>query len=291
MENEIIHRGFLNEDFRLFHLKNIAVDDIEYHYHDFDKIVIFLSGSVRYVVEGRTYFLKPWDILFIRHGQIHRPLADNGIIYERIVIWIKPEYLERNSTSDFDLSMCFSREALGGSNLFRPSSEQKIKLIRKESEIEDEMLSQKTGSEIAIGVAFLRFMVEINRQTVSEKSDYVGFKADSKIEQIMKYINSNLNSDLSIDALSNRFFISKYYFMRKFKAVSGYTVHSYIIQKRLINAAELISSGVPAAEAASDSGFADYSVFLRAFRKNFQMSPREFANQDRFPLSTVTIIE
>ena len=40
LENEITIRGFLKEDFRLFHLKDTEVDDIEFHYHDFDKIVI-----------------------------------------------------------------------------------------------------------------------------------------------------------------------------------------------------------------------------------------------------------
>lgn len=288
LENEITIRGFLKEDFRLFHLKDTEVDDIEFHYHDFDKIVIYLSGSTRYIVEGRTYFLKPWDILFIRHGQIHRPKIDGGIIYERIVIWINPEYLERNSTSDFNLSRCFFE---GDSNLFRPSNEQKLKIIKKENEIEDEMRIKSAGSDIAVATAFLQFMVEINRQVISRRTDYVGFKSDSKIEQIIKYINTDLSGDLSIDTIANKFFISKYYFMRKFKSVTGYTVHNYITQKRLINAAELITSGQPATLAAAESGFADYSVFLRSFKKTFQMSPREFANQNMNNLKTVTVIE
>ena len=51
------------------------------------------------------------------------------------------------------------------------------------------------------------------------------------------------------------------------------TVHTYVRQKRLVNAARLIREGTPAAKAAADSGFTDYSAFHRAFRESFGMSP------------------
>ena len=79
-----------------------------------------------------------------------------------------------------------------------------------------------------------------------------------------------------MDALARRFFISRYYLMHRFKAVTGYTVHQYISQKRLLRAGELIRSGVPVMKAAEQVGFTEYSTFLRAFRSTFHMSPREF---------------
>ena len=56
-------------------------------------------------------------------------------------------------------------------------------------------------------------------------------------------------------------------------AQTGVTVHAYVRQKRLVNAARLIREGTPAAKAAADSGFTDYSAFHRAFRESFGMSP------------------
>ncbi len=277
MKTDFSLRGFLKENFRVFHLKDKLGEAVDYHYHEFDKIVITLSDGVRYVVEGRTYYLKPWDLLFVRHGQIHRPLASPNIAYERIVIWVNPDYLTRFNTEDMDLSACFNMSETTGSSLFRPSSEQKLDLIKREAELESEMCSDPQGRDIAVQCAFLRFMVEIGRKTMLGGGATVGYKADSKVERILQYINENLNADLSIDALSAKFFISKYYFMRRFKESTGYTVHNYIIQKRLIRAAELIAGGQPAAYAAEEAGFSDYSVFLRAFRKNFGVSPREFA--------------
>jgi len=69
--------GYLNEQFRLFHLKDQTRKEFSYHYHDFHKVVIFISGKAAYHIEGKAYQLKPWDILLVnRQGDPRRP--DHG---------------------------------------------------------------------------------------------------------------------------------------------------------------------------------------------------------------------
>ena len=48
---EINKRGYLKEDFRLFHLKDSRAQKVDYHYHAFDKLILLLGGKVTYVVE------------------------------------------------------------------------------------------------------------------------------------------------------------------------------------------------------------------------------------------------
>ena len=74
--SEVGKRGYLREDFRLFHLKDSRAQKLDYHYHEFDKLILFLGGKVTYVVEGVTYFLQPWDLLLVPHHAIHRPTID-----------------------------------------------------------------------------------------------------------------------------------------------------------------------------------------------------------------------
>ena len=78
-----------------------------------------------------------------------------------------------------------------------------------------------------------------------------------------------------MELLAERVYLSRYHFMRLFKAQTGSTVHAYVRQKRLLSAARLIREGVPAGKAAADSGFGDYSAFHRAFRECFGISPGE----------------
>ena len=78
-----------------------------------------------------------------------------------------------------------------------------------------------------------------------------------------------------MEQLSEQVYLSRYHFMRLFKAQTGSTVHAYVRQRRLLSAARLIREGVPAVKAAADSGFGDYSAFHRAFKECFGISPGE----------------
>ena len=44
--------GYLNSDFKFFHLKDNTRKDFPFHYHDFNKILLFLQGDVTYTIEG-----------------------------------------------------------------------------------------------------------------------------------------------------------------------------------------------------------------------------------------------
>jgi AraC-like DNA-binding protein len=92
----------------------------------------------------------------------------------------------------------------------------------------------------------------------------------------LTYLNENLDSDLSIDNIASRFYMNRYYLMYHFKDQTGYTLHSYILQKRLAKAAMLIKKGLQIAYVSDQCGFKDYSSFVRAFKKSFGLSPKQY---------------
>ena len=87
-------KGYLNSEFRLFHLTDQETKEIDYHYHDFDKITIFIRGKVNYMIEGRSYDLKPYDLVLVNAGEIHKPVI-NSTFYERMILYISPDFLWR----------------------------------------------------------------------------------------------------------------------------------------------------------------------------------------------------
>ena len=124
-----------------------------------------------------------------------------------------------------------------------------------------------------------QLLIAVNRdilrdRTAQEQRD--SYRVDPKMDEVLHYIAEHLTEALSVDILAGKFYLSRYYLMHRFKAVTGYTVHQYISQKRLLRAGELIRSGVPVMKAAEQAGFSEYSTFLRAFQNTFHMSPREF---------------
>ena len=261
--------GYLKEDFRLFHINDQTKKDFSYHYHDFHKIIVFISGKVTYHIEGKAYHLKPRDILLVSQGAIHKPEIDPSVPYERYIFWI------RDDLSCQELNTCFQKANDRSFNLVRADSALQEHLKDLLPEIEQTLQNKHFGDTVLRNALFTQFMIYINRifLRTSSSPDKKTYSSDTQVEQLLKYINRNLSENLSIDQLANRFFFSKYHMMRKFKEESGYTIHNYITSKRLLMARSLISQGMPVMKAAQASGFHDYTTFVRAYKKQFGKAP------------------
>lgn len=277
--SEVGKRGYLNEGFRLFHLKDSRAQKLDYHYHEFDKLILVLSGKVTYVVEGVTYFLKPWDILLVQHNLIHKPIIDPSEPYERVVVWLGRDWIAGRSDPDAKLDTCFDTTRQRGFHLLRCDGERRLKYMHLIQNLEEAVVSHEFGAARLADTLCQQLLLTVNRdiirsRTAQEEQD--SYKIDPKMEEVLRYITAHLAEELSVESLAKEFFISRYYLMHRFKAVTGYTVHQYISQKRLLRAGELIREGVPVMKAAEQAGFGEYSTFLRAFQNTFHMSPREF---------------
>ena len=261
--------GYLKEDFRLFHINDQTKKDFSYQYHDFHKIIVFISGKVSYHIEGKAYHLKPRDILLVSQGAIHKPEIDPSVPYERYIFWI------RDDLSCQELNTCFQKANDRSFNLVRADSALQERLKDLLPEIEQTLQNKHFGDTVLRNALFTQFMIYINRifLRTSSSPDKKTYSSDTQVEQLLKYINRNLSENLSIDQLANRFFFSKYHMMRKFKNETGYTIHNYITSKRLLMARSLISQGMPVMKAAQASGFHDYTTFVRAYKKQFGKAP------------------
>ena len=261
--------GYLKEDFRLFHINDQTKKDFSYHYHDFHKIIVFISGKVTYHIEGKAYHLKPRDILLVSQGAIHKPEIDPSVPYERYIFWV------RDDLSCQELNTCFQKANDRSFNLVRADSALQERLKDLLPEIEQTLQNTHFGDPVLRDALFTQFMIYINRifLRTSSSPDKKAYSSDTQVEQLLKYINRNLSENLSIDQLAERFFFSKYHMMRKFKNETGYTIHNYITSKRLLMARSLISQGIPVIKAAQASGFHDYTTFVRAYKKQFGKAP------------------
>lgn len=80
----------------------------------------------------------------------------------------------------------------------------------------------------------------------------------------------------TIEELAKEIFISKYYYIRKFKEISGLTPHKFQIQSRVRKAQRLLINGASVADIALNVGFYDQSHFDKYFRKIVGISPTEY---------------
>ena len=105
------------------------------------------------------------------------------------------------------------------------------------------------------------------------------------VEQVADYIDGHITMGITVEELADHVHMSKYHFLRKFKEQTGVTVHSFVLNKRLIHASEELVRGRSLSEAWQSAGFTDYSSFLRNFKKAFGVSPGKY--RDQIPQSLV----
>lgn len=267
-------RGYLHDEFRFFHIIDNGQQDFEYHYHDFYKVLLLFSGNVTYTIEGRTYLLAPYDIVFVNAGEIHCPTVHDNTVYERMILYISPDFFRTLRTDDYDPEYCFIKAREEHSNVLRIPGFRQSLLYRTAMELLASASDTDYGHTLHHRLQFLEFMLQLNRTAVHEHIQYIEVQSSNdKIMQILEYIRQNLTEDISPDQIAGTFFLNKYYLMHLFKEETGYTLGSYITNKRLLYARELLQKNIPATQVCYDCGFKNYSTFSRAYKKCFQEIP------------------
>ncbi|MBE6996513.1 MAG: helix-turn-helix domain-containing protein [Ruminococcaceae bacterium] len=263
-------RGYLLESFRLFHMRDIPKEKVEYHYHEFYKLLIVLSGTGGYWIDGERYQLESGDVVLLDRRLIHRPEFERE--YERVIIYISPEFLETCSAGDCALADCFSRP---GQHILRLPVRDRERFLGLIRTLEEELGSAEAGKDILSGALLARALVEVYR--LQQRGAFPAVQPlrprDARVAEMLRYIEAHLGEEISVETLAEHFFLSRYHMMRLFREHTGITIHAYIQDRRLMNARDLMGQGVGATEACYKAGFNSYCTFCRAYNRRFGRSP------------------
>ena len=268
----------LRPTYEIYHYRDGYPSEVAMHHHDFYEMYLFLSGNVDYIIESRRYRVMRGDILLISPNELHQPLfTGEHPEYERIVLWIDKAYLKQYTIFGADLSLCFDRAAREHANLVQTEPGEWRLLLTLLQQCIAEGESSAFGSAMAADTLMIQSLVMLNRMAQrGGRQAELRDRSDTVVGNVLAFINEHYSEDLSLDLLANKFFISKYHLSREFNRLVGTSVYRYIIQKRLVVAKQLLGEGVPSSEVYQHCGFGDYSNFYRAFRAEYQISPKEY---------------
>lgn len=266
--------------FEIFRYKDAYMKEVALHHHDFYEVYFFLSGNVKYNIESRSYLLTPGDVLLISPMELHQPMfGAEQRDYERIVLWIDRQFLEGFSLPGQSFTACFDTSDPGHTNLLRPEGVARQFLTYLLEQLMMEVAREDPYREIAALTYLAQVLISLNRLARQQKKDNLMAAPDSAVYNVLGYINEHYSEDLTLDDLANKFFVSKYHLSREFQRLVGTSVHRYIVQKRLVMAKQMLSDGTPSSEVYQHCGFGDYSNFYRAFKAEYQISPKEFVTR------------
>ena len=176
-------------------------------------------------------------MLITRPFEMHHIRCLSAKPYERIILYLSTEYFKQNRCEEFE--DIFINRPPGTGNLI-PSDI-----------VKDDLLNP------------------INRISV-----YIHNGSLTAANGVIMYINEHLSETITLDFLSEKFFINKYHLCKLFKKNTGYTLSQYINHKRILLVRELHTQGQSLLEASTNAGFNNYSHFYRQYVKKTGMTPK-----------------
>lgn len=97
------------------------------------------------------------------------------------------------------------------------------------------------------------------------------------VERAIFYMKQHLDAPLRLDTLARVATLSKYHFIRRFRAATGSSPYNYLIHLRVSRAKELlVTSRLPVADVAAAVGFSGAGNFIKAFRNATGRTPAEY---------------
>ena len=267
----------VSKDFELFYYEDHSHLKVDLHTHNYYEFYFFLEGNVQMQIGKDLYPVQFGDIVLIPPEMPHHSIISMGNVpYRRFVFWISKDYCNglMQSSDDYTYIMQHvetTKQYISHTDQITFHSVQS-KLLR----LLDEMHVPKFGQNAQIAICVNDLILHLNRVAYKHNTPVVQHTDQSLYQQLTEYIEEHLEEDLSLEALSKQFFVSKYHIAHVFKDNVGLSIHQYITKKRLNLCKEAIEGQMKITEAFQMYGFGDYSSFYRAFKKEFGISPKDF---------------
>ncbi len=236
--------------------------------HPFHEILLFMDGDATFVSDEYKMRLHAPCIVIIPKETFHQFIVADENKYERYVFNF-PDIAELNEPIQalFDNIKVVENTDMSILSLF--------------DELRDNMDNHSVNKAMLFAVLSL-VLIRLSKDIAISDCVQYNTRADNEIiSKIIQHIGISYLTNPSIDEIAQALYISKSKLSHIFKNEMGISVHRYINDKRLIYAHKLLKNGMLSHEAASASGFSDYSTFYRAYKKYFKKSPTD-AKKEHF---------
>lgn len=277
---------YFDKDLRVYYYNFNEITDIidelsgKSKYESYYRIIWMKGISTVYIGKKSFQFTDP--IIFIAPPNVPVSWFCKKTTCESICIEIHPKILSDLPQKDKVLDFFYKlKDEQAFFNLAKPHN--------NDLNLTIELLKSGLFAHSGRFHILARIYTIISEMCMIYESKYTEYIAstDSIPVQIIDYINKNYTNNITLDMISEKFFVSKPTILAVVKRITGFAFKEYLTNLRLDTAVKLLKTSEQTAQkVAILCGFNEYSAFYKAFRKKYGFSPKKLIkkNDDSFPL-------
>ncbi len=272
----------LSRDFEVYYYSDRVLPNVEAHTHDYFEFYFFIEGNIIMYIDGKQFAPSPGTMIIIPPNLPHfARLMDGNVPYRRIVFWVTEDFIDSLGKTSLDYKYLSDKTLKANNFSISKFNEIEFNTIQgKVFSLIDEINSRRFGRDAKILLCVSDFLLTINRMVYEAQNPALTeATSDTLYQSIIQYIETHIDEDLSLDLLSEKFHTSKFHISHMFTETNGLPIHKYITKKRLDMCRDAILSGQDISLVSETYGFSDYSVFYRAFVKEYGKSPKKYRDE------------
>ncbi len=163
-----------------------------------------------------------------------------------------------------------------GPMFYLPKTHSYIKQLFQYEHISNSFISARVSHRL-INELFMALMESSEEQEINEE-------LERQIQDVKQYVKDNLTNNVTVNEIARKFGMAREKLSRSFKAMTGGTLSDFIIRKKVLLACRLLKeTDYSLREISNRLGIVSQSQFTRFFKKELQVTPREFRSIGHMP--------
>ena len=255
---------------KLMQFHFIAQAETATHYHQNPEMFYVLRGNLDIKIDERLYKLSSGDIALINANKRHTVIGNDELLGARFEI-------------DFHLLAEYmgSMQLLFWCNTVADRNHAYSNLRRLLDRILTRYFEKDDKDALYLNALYFETLYVLTSNFLVKADDVRLNLEDSqdrmRIRQIQNYVQANYQSQISLNDLADKLYLSNAYLSKYIKKNLGMTFMEYLNNVRLFHAVdELIYSDKNLTHIAYDNGFPTSASFTKTFRDVYKDSPSEY---------------
>ncbi len=259
------------------HQSRAATSNFLIHTHKCYELYYFVSGNLVFLYDGTEYTLSPHTLLLIAPSVLHGIHVQSELPYERYTFHFVPAFFAKERQEKI-VSILPSLESVRSGTATLPFMFENADRLHIQSDLDDilalsgrDEASQHFLCPVLLESLLIRLYIAVS--DASRPLPSFPQHDPPGLGGVLDYIRRHPSDKITLDSLSEQFFLSRSQLNNLFRKYFHTSVMNYVTTQRLSYAQKLLISGMSASEVALTVGYTDYSTFYRSYTKHIGHPP------------------